>query len=296
MRDYLKDKDFQNIKAIKEESKQKVEIFAKPLQFKNKDHKFLGEKWRKLQADHNDEMDKREKKTIARKIRELKPYIDRYNEIKRSNSLSSHKKSNETLLNLLQDVRGVYTGLECIDSNPENYNNAYDDWLEENRFMDINGNIIFVNDIKEFAFKIQLISDLFGIDVYNKSIKHVILSRFHMFDLFEGDLPMEYDCYINEWKIKCAKIDDAVTYLRKSRYINKSKEEALKVVTNEDAKWLLESLMKYKTRHNKTISILKYSKNYRIKAIILYQYFKKIFTLQMATKITQYSRFALAKK
>ena len=281
MRDYRKDEDFKNIEAVPAESKQKISIYNPPLQF-TREHIFLVSEYNDLCTKINEEHDNRRKKTLIKELAKLEPYKKRFNYIEQSQKRSINQDS------LLHKVVEMYDNMPNIGLEPEAYNNCYDNWLECDGYIELDDVTILVTDIKNFSYETYLISELFGVNMDNKSKEKIILDLYPL-PIIENYLPDEYYKDITVWKEKCMKVDSAVKYLINSGYIKKSKEDALKLVTNEDAKWLLERLIKYKLKYNKTISIKQDGKNFQLKSIILHQYFNHLFDLKTARKLTENS-------
>ena len=281
MRDYRKDVSFKNIIAIKEEAKTKISLYKVPIQFSS-EHLYLSNTHRKLEKQLEQEVDEKKQKNILNELKELKPYFDRYIEI------IKRQQSRQVSNKLFANIKNIYDDMPRLDSHPEAYNNIYDDSLDSDGYIQLDNNLIPIQDIKEFEYRIYLICTLFGISMENKITDNILL-ELCSFQMIENDLPNEYYKYIEDWKSKCYKVDDGINYLIKSKLITKSREVALNLSTNDNAKWLLEKLIQYKSKYKTTISIKQDSKNYKLKALILHQYFKKLFTIKTAENITQNS-------
>jgi hypothetical protein len=280
-RDYLKDDDFKNMKALTEENHKKIKLYFEPLQFNNKDHKWLSDEYKDRENKIKNEKDGRKRKTLKKELNKLKPYKERYDEIVKIQSRIKHKNR------ILSKIETPYDNKESIDTNPEAYNYIYDSF-EESDMISINDIIINPKDILEFDYHLHLLRELFGLDQSNTKIINVLLTLLPI-QMEEGDISDYYTEKVYRWIEKSKRIDDAVKYLISSKYINLSNKKALKIVTNENAKWLLIACLKYEERNNVKITIKRDKKNLNIKSKILHQIFRDYFNLKTAETITKYS-------
>lgn len=280
-RDYLKDDDFKNMKALTEENHKKIKLYFEPLQFNNKDHKWLSDEYKDRENKIKNEKDGRKRKTLKKELNKLKPYKERYDEIVRIQSLQKSKSK------LLSNVISIYDNREKIDTNPEAYNDIHDSF-EESDMISINDIIINPKDILEFNYHLHLLRELFGLDQSKTEIINVLLNLLPI-HMEEGVISDYYTEKVNTWIEKSRRIDDAVKYLISSNYIKLSKEKALEKVTNEDAKWLLHACIKYEEKNNSKITIKRDKKNHNIKSKILHKIFKDCFNSKTAETITKYS-------
>lgn len=280
-RDYIKDNDFENIKAITEESSLKIKLYFEPIQFDNDKHKMLSKQFKELQNSIKNEKDGRKLKSLKNQLNKLKPYKERYDEIVKSQSRGQAKSK------FLSKIIEPFDDKERIDFNPEAYNSIYDSW-EESNIIEIDNIWISPKEILEFDYHLILLSELFSLKINNKEVSNALLSLLPV-QIEEGDLSESYLDNVSQWINKSKRVDKAIEYLLNSGYIKLSRKRALKVVTNEDAKWLLSACIKYEERNNSKITLKRDNKNYNIKSKILHQIFKKRFDIKTAETITKYS-------
>ena len=162
-RDYIKDNDFENIKAITEESSLKIKLYFEPIQFDNDKHKMLSKQFKELQNSIKNEKDGRKLKSLKNQLNKLKPYKERYDEIVKSQSRGQAKSK------FLSKIIEPFDDKERIDFNPEAYNSIYDSW-EESNIIEIDNIWISTKEILEFDYHVILLSEIFSIKIKNKEV------------------------------------------------------------------------------------------------------------------------------
>lgn len=281
MRDYLEESSFINIKAIRQEDKLNPIIYAKPLQLNHENHKMLRNKQQILKDKLKNEKDSLEIVYLKKELEKIKPYIERIE------SCSPKKPQYIKKTSILSKIIEPYDNKGCIDLYPEDYNNIYDKWSDEDEIINVQGLDIFVDEIKKFDYHIYLISELFGLDTNSESKTNIILKI-----LLLNHFRIEQNHSNDGWKEKFIKVNSAAKYINKSGLLNNIDRIDINKVTNNDAKWLLECRKRFKESYQKDSFQIKKKNNYSIKALILHETYVNWFDIDVAKMIVKNSKYS----